>query len=80
MLVRLANQFESDIQIGKDGQLVDCKSILSILTLGAAHGTELSLSAQGADAQSALQSIGELFAAGFEETTEIEGAKPAVDS
>ena len=80
MLVRLANQFESDIQIGKDGQLVDCKSILSILTLGAAQGTELSLTALGADAQSALQSIGDLFEAGFEETNEIEGAKPAVDS
>ena len=80
MLVRLANQFESDIQIGKHGQFVDCKSILSLLTLGAAQGTELSLSAEGADAQSALQSIGELFEAGFKETPQIEGAKPAVDS
>ena len=80
MLVRLATQFESDIQIGKDGQLVDCKSILSLLTLGAAQGTELSLSAQGADATSALQSISELFEAGFEETTKIEGDRPTVDS
>tara|TARA_R110002049_G_scaffold4601_5_gene32781 strand:- start:1084928 stop:1085242 length:315 start_codon:yes stop_codon:yes gene_type:complete len=80
MLVRLANQFESEIQIGKDGQLVDCKSILSILTLGAAQGTQLSLTALGGDAASALQSISELFEAGFEETNEIEGAKPAVDS
>ena len=80
MLVRLANRFESDIQIGKDGQLVDCKSILSILTLGAAQGTELSLSAEGPDAMLALQSISELFEAGFEETTEIEEGKPAVDS
>ena len=80
MLVRLANQYESDIQIGKQGEFVDCKSILSILTLGAAQGTELSLSASGADAEAALQSISDLFESGFEETTQIEGAKPAVDS
>ncbi len=80
LLVRLANQFESEIQIGKDGQLVDCKSILSILTLGAAQGTELLISAEGVDASLALQSISDLFETGFEETTEIEGGKPAVDS
>ena len=80
MLVRMANQFESNIQIGKHGEWVDCKSILSILTLGAAQGTELSVSAEGADAQDALQSIVDLFEAGFEETTQIEGANPTVDS
>lgn len=80
MLVRLANQFESEIQIGKAGQQVDCKSILSILTLGAAQGTELSLSANGPDASLALQSICDLFEAGFEEMTDVEGGEPAVDS
>jgi len=80
LLVRLANQFESEIQIGKHGQLVDCKSILSLLTLGAAQGTELAVLAQGADADAALQSIAELFEAGFDEMTETEKAKPAADS
>ena len=80
LLVRLANQFESEIQIGKAGQYVDCKSILSILTLGAGQGTELPLSANGPDATLALQSICELFEAGFEETTDIQGGEPAVES
>jgi phosphotransferase system HPr (HPr) family protein len=80
LLVRLATQFESNIQIGKDGQLVDCKSILSLLTLGAAQGTELFLSAEGGDAEGALHAIGELFESGFENTSSIERAKPAVDS
>lgn len=78
-LVRLASQYDSNILIGKGGELVDCKSILSLLTLGAAQGTELSLSAEGVDAESALQSIEELFAAGFDEINEM-GAEAAADS
>lgn len=67
-LVRLASQFESNILIGKGGELVDCKSILSLLTLGAAEGTELLISAEGDDADGALRSIEELFESGFDET------------
>ncbi len=74
MLVRLASKFDSDILIGTNGELVDCKSILSLMTLGAAQGTELSLSAEGSDAAEALQSINDLFEAGFNETNEMQGA------
>lgn len=73
-LVRLVDQFESNVKIGKRGELVDCNSILSILTLGAEQGTELQLSADGPDAESALKAIGELFDAKFEENSENEGA------
>jgi len=65
LLVRMASKFKSKILIGKDGELVDCKSILSLLTLGAAQGTELSISADGADAAEALESIAQLFDTGF---------------
>ncbi len=74
LLVRLASKFESTILIGSNGELVDCKSILKLLTLGAAQGTELSLSAEGSDAAEALQSISELFEAGFDESNEVQGA------
>ncbi|MGB7345515.1 MAG: HPr family phosphocarrier protein [Pirellulaceae bacterium] len=77
-LVRLASQYESAILIGKGGELVDCKSILSLLTLGAAQGTELFLSAEGDDAEAALLSIEQLFEAGFDESTE-KGAEAAAD-
>ncbi|TWT82391.1 Phosphocarrier protein HPr [Planctomycetes bacterium CA13] len=78
LLVRLANQYESTIKIGKGAEHVDCKSILSLLTLGAAAGTELSVSAYGADAEAAIQAIVELFEAGFYEIDEedVEDAKP----
>ena len=80
LLVRLASKYQSNILIGKDGELVDCKSILSVLTLGAAQGTVLSLSADGTDAADALESIAQLFDAGFDDKNEVQGAKPAADS
>lgn len=69
LLVRMANKFESTIMIGRGGETVDCKSILSLLTLGAALGTELSLTAEGDDAQNAIDSIEQFFSRGFREPT-----------
>ena len=76
LLVRLANQFESTILIGRGGEMVDCKSILSLLTLGAAPGTELSLNVEGEDAENAIESIEQFFLRGFEEP-EPSGSDPA---
>jgi phosphotransferase system HPr (HPr) family protein len=64
-LVRAANQFESSILIGKNAEMVDCKSILSLITLGADQGTELKIEAVGADAAEALECIAALFQSGF---------------
>ncbi len=80
LLVRMANKFESTILIGKDGELVDCKSILSLLTLGAGAGTELSLQADGVDAAEAINSIAHLFESGFDEQDEMQGVEPTLDS
>ncbi|QEG02851.1 Phosphocarrier protein HPr [Stieleria maiorica] len=74
LLVRMANQFESVIQIGRGGEMVDCKSILSLLTLGAALGTELTLSAEGNDAETAIESIEQFFQRGFDEADENHSA------
>lgn len=68
MLVRTASRYQSHIEIEKDGQAVDCKSILGILTLAAAQGTQLHLRANGVDAAEAVQALSELFAQSFHET------------
>ena len=68
MLSRAAAQFESLIEIEKDGQAIDCKSIMGILTLGAQQGTQLQLRAMGIDAQQAVAALVELFENGFDET------------
>lgn len=80
LLVRTASKYQSTILIGKDGELVDCKSILSLLTLGAGQGTVLSISADGQDAADAMQSIVQLFEAGLDDPNEMQGLEPAVDS
>ncbi len=67
-LSRSAGRFQCQIEIEKDGQVIDCKSIMSILTLGARQGTQLSLRAHGVDAQEALDVLSELFEQGFDES------------
>ncbi|MBA2736126.1 MAG: HPr family phosphocarrier protein [Pyrinomonadaceae bacterium] len=71
-LVRLAAKFESRIILIREDNAViaDAKSILSVLTLAAAKGTEIKLEVDGTDEQTALQSTVELFATGFGEIGE----------
>jgi len=72
LLVREANRHNAIISLEKDGCRVDCKSILSLLTLGAVCGTEMCLSAEGPDAESAVAVIAELFECGFFELEQAE--------
>lgn len=67
LLVRCADGFKSSIMIQKGSEQVDCRSILSLLTLGAAEGTQLKLIVQGQDAENALAAICSLFEQGFHE-------------
>ncbi len=66
-LVRLASQFGCDIYISMDGERVNAKSILGILSLAAAHGSKLVLLCDGSDAQEACDSLAALIANRFEE-------------
>lgn len=65
--VTLAKQFASDIEVEKDGERVDGKSILSILTLVAVQGTRLTIRAAGSDAPQAVAALAQLFERGFDE-------------
>jgi phosphocarrier protein HPr len=65
MVARLANQFQSKVEVVRLGQVVDGKSILGLLTLGATEGTELLLRATGPDAQQAVGMLADLFEQGF---------------
>jgi phosphocarrier protein HPr len=68
-VVRLASQFQSTIKLEReDGSAAaDAKSILSVLMLAAARGTELRATAEGLDEREALDKLCELFAQGFGE-------------
>ena len=56
-IAQAASQFTSDIQISKDGLSVDAKSVLELLMLAAECGSELVVSADGDDAQAAVEEL-----------------------
>ncbi|MEK7725263.1 MAG: HPr family phosphocarrier protein [Acidobacteriota bacterium] len=68
-LVRLAGKFTSKIKLVRNDNSVmaDAKSILSVLTLAAAKGTELKLIVDGNDETEATEAITALIANGFGE-------------
>lgn len=66
-VVHVANSFSAEVQLGKGDQLVDGKSILSIMALAAEEGSELRIIAQGDDAHEAVGALVELIESGFVE-------------
>jgi phosphocarrier protein FPr len=61
-LTTLASKFKSVIEIVRDGENADAKSILSVMGLAAEQGTQLIIQATGDDANAALDALGEWFA------------------
>lgn len=73
-LVRIASKFESSLTLKRldGGDEADAKSILSILTLAASRGTDLTVVAQGVDEQRALEAVVDLFTRDFDETEKVD--------
>ncbi|MBL1456826.1 MULTISPECIES: HPr family phosphocarrier protein [unclassified Methylophaga] len=65
--VTTASEFQADIQVSKDNRQVNGKSIMGVMMLAAAKGTEIQVTAEGEDAETALKAIGELIANYFGE-------------
>lgn len=65
MFVRAASRFQARIEVIKDGNRVDGKSILGVLTLVAEEGSELQIEASGPDAQAALKALSQLVESNF---------------
>jgi phosphocarrier protein HPr len=58
--VSLAAKFASEIFVGRDGEWVNGRSVLSILSLAALQGTVLAIRAEGDDAEEAVRALGAL--------------------
>lgn len=67
MFVTEANKFASKIKINAKGKTVDAKSILMVMSLGLTQGTELTLVAEGDDAEAALDALTALIQSKFGE-------------
>lgn len=59
--VDVANQFGSNVVVYRESDAVDGKSVMQMITLGAAMGTTLKIEADGEDAPAALESLKKLF-------------------
>jgi phosphocarrier protein len=66
-LVQRVLAFESDVTISFNGNRVNAKSIMGLLTLAATRGSRLTVTCKGADAEATLKAVEELFASGFGE-------------
>ncbi len=53
----LAMKFECEVTVIKEDQRVDGRSVLELMTLGAAQGTELIVETSGSDANEALPAL-----------------------
>ena len=67
--VKLATSFDSEIHVTRDGVTVNALSIMGLLMLGAGIGSEVEVSAEGADAEAALAAVVALIEARFDEET-----------
>ncbi len=65
--VSTSSTFASQIQAGKDGQMVDGKSIMSMMMLAANKGTVLDIKIDGIDEQDALRALTQLIGNKFDE-------------
>lgn len=67
MFVKVANQFEADIYVEKDGERVNGKSIMGLMMLAAGPGSKLTVYAEGEDAARALEELEALLKRKFDE-------------
>jgi phosphotransferase system HPr (HPr) family protein len=67
LFVKLASQFQAQIEILKGNEVINGKNILDLLTMGAGNGTTLTLRASGPDAENAVSALAQLVEGGFGE-------------
>jgi phosphocarrier protein len=66
-LVQLASKFPCDVEIVREDQVANGKSVMGVLLLCGSIGTVLDVRANGDDAQACVNAIGELIAGRFGE-------------
>jgi len=65
--VGLASRFQSDIQVSRNGRTVNGKSIMGVMMLAAACGSQITLQIDGPDQDLALNELEQLIADKFGE-------------
>jgi phosphocarrier protein HPr len=65
--VQTVERFDADVTVTRCGETVGGRSIMGLLTLAAAQGTTITVTAKGPDASACLQAIDDLLANRFGE-------------
>ena len=65
--VKVASRFRSQIRVTRGQQTMDGKSILGLLLLAAARGSQITITADGPDDGEAVAALSALVERGFEE-------------
>ncbi|MDG5786909.1 phosphocarrier protein HPr [Evansella sp. AB-P1] len=66
-LVNKAGQYESDVTLEYNGKSVNLKSIMGVMSLGMGQGAEITIKAEGPDADDALSGIDSIMKEGLAE-------------
>jgi len=67
LLVQTANAYASSLSVGRDGTMVDGKSIMAVMMLAAETGTTLELLSEGPDCEEQIRAVRALIDAKFGE-------------
>jgi phosphocarrier protein len=65
--VQCVERFDAEVTVSRGGEVVDGTSIMGIMTLAAAPGTTITVTAQGAEAAAVLDALERLVATRFGE-------------
>lgn len=67
LVVKLAGNFESEIQLIKENTEINAKSILGVMMLAASPGQRVTITADGSDEHEAVDALASLIESGFGE-------------
>ena len=67
LFVKEASKFTADITVEKDGKEYNAKSIIGVLSMGAAKGDTITIKAEGSDAEEAVEALAKLIKDNFNE-------------
>ncbi len=65
--VKLAASFDAEVRVGKDGQMVDARSIMGLMMLAAGIGCTVDIEADGPQAAEAVDALAALVEGRFDE-------------
>lgn len=65
--VKMASGFDAEVTVSRDGSSVDARSIMGLMMLAAGIGSTIDITAEGPEAQAALEALCELVENRFDE-------------